>query len=509
MLSRSRLGTLAMIAIYATVMICTNHIYTILDDESTIVAVAGHPTLPTIGLFLSGGHQHEHPPVSDILLHLWLIATGFSFFMLRVFANIFFIAGVYFTARSAQKLAGEAAYWTTLILGFVWPFAFQYGRITGWYCFSMFLVSLVTWLYLQILDDRGYWTWAGFALTGILFVWSNYFGVAVLALLLLDFLIFHRTQARKDLKPLLITSAAIVASFLPLLKIATTTLGTHAAPVTSHVNWKNAIATVGYPVFSIFGSAAVAPWFLPLSIPILLAAIVLVVSIWFSPGRKWMVYYVAAMVLLGLSGHLDIKRALFLLPWFFLAIVVSLTSDGNYYPRLASAAIAVMVILGWIGIVSGNHYATTNLREPWQRVAQVVSGDARRGATVISENPPFFFYLDYQLGLESESANAPTAYLGENLYRSHGYKILVPDADPHLAEELRGKVVLVNGSATKSQVETTNVLSEKLHERCKIVGEYRTAPDPAAALKKQFAEKAPVFAYRVNVTWFDCGNNAQ
>jgi hypothetical protein len=55
-----------MIAIYATVMICTNHIYTILDDESTIVAVAGHPTLPTIGLFLSGGHQHEHPPHNSI-----------------------------------------------------------------------------------------------------------------------------------------------------------------------------------------------------------------------------------------------------------------------------------------------------------------------------------------------------------------------------------------------------------------------------------------------------------
>lgn len=429
--------------------------------------------------------------------------------MLRVFANIFFIAGVYLTARSAQKLAGERAYWTTLILGFVWPFAFQYGRITGWYCFSMFLVSLVTWLYLQILNDRGYWTWAGFALTGILFVWSNYFGVAILSLLLLDFLIFHRTQARKDLKPLLISSAAIVASFLPLLKIVTTNVGVHAAPISSHVNWKNAIATVGYPVFSIFGSAAVAPWFLPLSVPILLAAIVLVVSIWFSPWRKWIVYYAAAMVLLGLSGHLDIKRVLFLLPWFFLAIGVSLASDGNYYPKLASVAIAVMVILGWIGIVSGNHYSTTNLREPWEKVAQVVAGDARRGATVISENPPFFFYLDYQLGLESESTDAQSAYMGESLYRSHGYKILVPDAGPHLAEELGGKVVLVNGSATKGQVEMTNALSEKLRQRCKTVGEYRTTPDPAAALKAQFAQKAPVFAYRVNVTWFDCVNNAR
>jgi hypothetical protein len=137
-----RLGTLAIIAIYSAVIVCTNNAFTILDDECSSIALAGHPIIPTLQLFLSGAGLHEeHPPFSNILLHLWLLATHFSFFALRIFANIFYIAGILFTALSAERIGGRRTYWVTLVLGFVWPFAFQYGRITGWYCISMFLVS--------------------------------------------------------------------------------------------------------------------------------------------------------------------------------------------------------------------------------------------------------------------------------------------------------------------------------------------------------------------------------
>jgi hypothetical protein len=69
---RSKLEAVAAIAIYATLMICTNNLYTILDDESTIIAVAGHPILPTVQLFFSGKGQHEHPPVSEACLKLMI-----------------------------------------------------------------------------------------------------------------------------------------------------------------------------------------------------------------------------------------------------------------------------------------------------------------------------------------------------------------------------------------------------------------------------------------------------
>lgn len=509
MTSRSRWITFALIVFYALGMAYTNNRFTILDDESTIVAVAGHPILPTLELFLAGGHQHEHPPVSDILLHVWLVATHFSFFALRLFANVFFIAGAFFTSRSAHRLAREKAYWGTLILCFVWPFAFQYGRITGWYAVSMFLVALLTWLYLRILEDQSPWLWASFVLASILLLWSNYFGVALLFLLFLDLIIFHRQLAIKNSKPLLISTAIVATSFVPLLRVVLANVKIHAAPVVSHMDWKGAIAAVGYPVFSIFGSAAVAPWFLPLSIPVFLSTIALLVAIWFSSGRKWLVYFFLAMILLELSGHMNIKRVLFLLPWLFLAIGVAASSARSHYPWLASAAVAVMVIAGWIGIVSGKHYATTNLYEPWERVAQMVSDDARHGATVISENPPFFLYLDYQLGLEAETGASQAAYLGEALYRSHGYTILEPDDRQPLAEGLRGRVVLVNGSGDIEHVQWTNRLNDRLRQRCTTLGQYRAAPDPAAALKQQFARNTPVLAYRVDVTWYDCSDETR
>lgn len=500
MSTRSKFGTLIIVAVYAAVMVCTNTSFTILDDESTIIAVAGHPIVPTIESFLSGVGQHEHPPFSDVLLHLWLQLTNYSFFSLRIFANLFYVGAILFIACSAAKLAGTKAYWTTLVLGFVWPFAFQYGRITGWYCVTMFLVAALTWIYLNLLDPNSRLPWVWLAFTSVLLLWCNYFGVVILFLLLLDFILFHRALAIKNLRPLLLTAAIAAFSFLPLVKIAESRYTGLAA---SGAGWKTSIAVVGYPIFSVFGSAAVAPWFLPLSIPILVATLVLLFSIWFSDGRRWFVYYVISMSVLFLSGHFDIKRVLFLLPWLFIAGGLAACARQSNYPRLASIAMAVLVITGWIGILSGKHYATTNLYEPWNQAARVVADDARRGATDISENRPFFLYLNYQLGLGADSRAALGAYLSQSLYQSHGYAILQPDGNQQLAETLNGKVVIVNGSGLLDQVEATDALAARLRQRCVVSGEYKAAPDPSLELKKRFTNNIPTLTYRVDVTWFD------
>ncbi len=258
---RASLLTLAIMAVYAVVMASTNGSITMLDDESKIITIAGHPVLPTLKLFLSGQGQHEHPPVSDILLHLWLEGTRYSFFALRIFANLFFIAAVFFIARSAETIAGRSAYWTTLILGFVWPFAFQYGRMSGWYCVCAFFVSWLTSIYLGLLRGDGRRSWFVFAVASVLLLWSNYFGVVILALLLVDLFLFHRELALRQIRSLLAVAAVIVISFLPLVGIALRNVGSHTAPAGGGFDVKGAIAAAGYPMFSIFASAAVAPWY--------------------------------------------------------------------------------------------------------------------------------------------------------------------------------------------------------------------------------------------------------
>lgn len=118
-------------------------------------------------------------------------------------------------------------------------------------------------------------------------------------------------------------------------------------------------------------------------------------------------------------------------------------TTGQKRPR---GAVFVMILAGWIGILSENHYATTSLQEPWGKVAGVVAADARHGAAIVSENPPFFFYPDYQLGLQSMMQSADRSNLGEDFYRAHGYMVLDLDETGKSANSLRGKIVLVNGS---------------------------------------------------------------
>ena len=504
MSTRSRIVTFLLVALAAVALIATNSRFTILDDESTIVAVAGHPLLPTLRLFLQGGSNNEHPPFSDMVLHLWLLATRFSLPLLRVFANLFYLAGSVFLALAAQRAGGKRAYWAALLLTLVWPFSFQYGRITGWYCFCWFLIALLTWIYLRILAGGGGGDWTAFGIIAAILVWSNYFGVAVLLLLLADLLVAHLELASRRIRPLMAVIVAVAAIYLPLLKVTLQKAAEQAAPVALHLALKNMVAQAGYALFSIFASSAVAPWYLPLSVPAFLATAVLLISIWRSAERRWLVYWVLAIVILGLSGYMNIKRMVFLLPWLFLAMALAAANENFQRAAPALTACVVLVVVGWAGILSGRHYSTTNLYEPWEQVARTVALDARNGAAILSENPPFFFYLNYQLGLEKDTQAAQWAYLGEHVYSSHGYKVLSPEELPQSSESWRGKVVLVNGSAPMKDVQAIEALDSQLRSRCAVLGEYRAAPDPAATLKRRFATDAAALTYRTDVVWFDC-----
>jgi hypothetical protein len=503
---RSMVATGAVIAIYLAVMASTNHLFTILDDEATIVALAGHPAWTTLTLFLKGGSQNEHPPFSDILLHFWLAATHYSFFFLRIFANLFFSAGVFFCALAAKRSSGEKPYWTALLVGCLWPFAFQYGRITGWYAVCMFFVSALTWIYVRILEESKTWLWVGFGIGGVLLVWSNYFGVVILLCFLMDYLVSHWKEASKNLKSLLLVMGVIAVCFLPLLRTVLLNIQWTASDPGAG-GLKEMVAGFSFSLFSIFASVAVAPWYLPLCIPVFAGTALLILAIWFSPGRRWFLYFMAAMIVLQLSGHMSVKRVSFLLPWLLVAMALAAASARAHFPGIAAAALALLILIGWAGIASGKHYATTNLYEPWDRVAQVVAGNAQRGETVVSENIPFFFYLNYRLSLESETSAAQGSYLGQSIYAAHGYKILQPADWQSWAQEPHGKIVLVNGSAQREDVQAENALNDHMRSHCKIIGIYRAAPDPAAAWKQRYVRDAPVLFYRVDVTWYDCSNN--
>lgn len=501
----SWLATLAVTSIYLAILVASNSNFTMLDDECDSMAIAGRPVAAALRPALMGqGYGEAHPPESAVLWHLWLRVTDYSFAWIRILANLLYVGAVLLAAKSAENLAGRRAYGITLASGFLWPFAFQYGRIAGWYCLSTFLLSLVTWLYLLVIEGRSKWRWSWFALACVLLVWSNYFGFVFLVLLLLDLLLFHRDLARRHAAALVIVAGVIAATSLPLLRIAPGDVTVAMSPAAQFFDWKYEIAAVGSSAFALFGSAAIAPWYLPLSVPIALGVIALLVSTWFSPSRRWLVYVAAAFVGMDLLGVLGIKRILIFMPWLLLTLGVAAAEGASRSGKTVRDAIAVIVAIGWVGIVWGKHYATTNLYEPWSKVAEVVAGDARRGATIVSANSPFFFYLDYALRLQSDTETADGAFLGESLYRAHGYRIQLPEVDHPLTGSFRGPVVLVEGTSLFEDVAAMKQLRAYLDRRCATVGEFRAAPDPAMAWKERFAAGVPILDYRTDVVWFNC-----
>jgi len=66
--------------------------------------------------------------------------------------------------------------------------------------------------------------------------------------LLLDFILFHRALAIKNIKPLLLSAVFIALSFMPLIVIVLKNVSDHAMGIAFTLGWKGAIADIGYPV---------------------------------------------------------------------------------------------------------------------------------------------------------------------------------------------------------------------------------------------------------------------
>jgi Dolichyl-phosphate-mannose-protein mannosyltransferase len=149
---------IALVALGAILMV-TNPWFTAVDDEVVILDVAARPALQTIKLFLGGSGQHEHPPLSDLVLHGWLWLTNGNLHLLRLPSVVFYLLGIWFLVQAARRIGGDRAGYCTLTLLLLWPNGFHYGRIAGWYAFTFMLVSLLTLTDVKYLEDQSLVTW--------------------------------------------------------------------------------------------------------------------------------------------------------------------------------------------------------------------------------------------------------------------------------------------------------------------------------------------------------------
>jgi len=206
---------IALAALGVTLMV-TNPWFTAVDDEIAIVDVAANPAWQTIKLFLSGGGQHEHPPLSDLILHGWLWLTNGNSQWFRLPSVIFYLLGIWFLVQAARRIGGNRAGYGTLLLLIFWPYGFHFGRLTGWYSFTFMLVSLLTLIYLRYLEDTSWKTWLWLGLCALALIYTNYFGWAMLSFLGLDYVTRFRRDAKKWML-LLSTLAVLLLACVPIL----------------------------------------------------------------------------------------------------------------------------------------------------------------------------------------------------------------------------------------------------------------------------------------------------
>ena len=498
------LAVCAFLALYAAFMVTTNHRLTFLDDEGTIVTTANIPTSDRISFFIDGSGEHLHPPLSDILLNEWLTITQHSFRWLRIFSLIFYIAGLLLLARCAMLMGNTTTMAVILLLGTLWPFGYFYARITGWYSCSFCLIAALTYCYQLLLQQSSWRRWVAFTTTAILLLWTNYFGLAALALLFADLLLFHRKAARANARPLLCAIAGIGICFLPLMRALLA--GTHSSVKSPPIPLLTATMKIGFMLYTTLASVAVAPWFLPWSIPIALAALVLLSIILRHPqSRLYLLYYVLLLVGLQQQGLLDLKRLLFVTPWLLISIALVCSSGTKRQALVSSIAVGIIFAIGWMGITTRKHPATANFYEPWSDVASQTAGNARQGSVIISDSTPYFFYLNYALGLETVPWGG--TYLGSTNYRRlAAVSVFNENLDPELAPTF-ASVTLVSGVDLGPAMKKQSAILASLLRSCQFLSEQHSTPDPALDYKRIIDPKASLINYRVSVRHFDCSQH--
>jgi hypothetical protein len=486
-------------------LIGTNQNFTMIDDETRIIAAAAQPVRTTLALFWSGAGQHEHPPLYDLLLHFWLKWTGGAFEYLRVFPVVFYLVGLFLLGRAAKRLGGADSAGAVVWIGVLWPFGFLYGRIAAWYSFSFFLVAGLTLAYLQYVEAPTRARWAWLLVLGSSLLWTNYFGWAILGCLAIDQLMRWRA-AEPRAKPAVLLSMAVLfcLAFLPLLRAFRTVLSEN---LVLHQSPLGIVANAAFNVYSLFVSESVAPWFWSLSVPAGLAALAcigLVTAVVPAPARRFIFYAGLCIAVMAVTGILFTKRLLLIAPWVLLPVGVAAGTSKSLLTRIGLPLTLLFIGgIGWFGIYSRRYYSAPRFIEPWERTAQDAAAKVRGGVVVVANNPSFFFYLTYILRVpENTGAWKFAGMLPEQVLHSQ-----VKSPEQWLASDhpFAPSMIWVRGMGGQITDGPMEQAAQELDHGCGARTSRLFMRDEGYKWKQRFFPERDELPWRIEVREYDCG----
>ena len=477
--------------------LATDRRFTILDDETTIVTVARKPAAETVRLFVSGPGEHEHPPLSDLLLHYWIPAGGGAQWSLRLPSMILYLLGLVALALTARQMAGPAAYRYLLMLGVFWPFGFHFGRLAGWYSFCFFLVAVATWAYVRYMERPRTLIFAVFLAAALALVYSNYYGWLVIGCFAIDVVSGEKRQ--RGTRLLLVTGVTLAIAYIPLWTVFRNQLLSTAYKAGGS-GWISKILQAAYNFYSIFVSESVAPWFWYWSVPASLCIVTsLILAFSALPGRqrKFLLYF--ALLFAGLTAMgSPTKRLLFISGWMLLAFALALSAAHRKVVRgLLVASLLAIAGIGWAGTIARNRYAAMHFIEPWAEIADQAAQALRGGSVIVTNNVSFLFDLNYSLvRLHLTPPSAVPGWAND----PRVIRVEAWNAQPHTGLQ---SVFYARG-VNRDWTEQTALVEGWLGTHCVSTWEQFLVPDSGFALKSRFFREAGQEPYRVVLKRFDC-----
>ena len=523
----TRVAAALMLLIALATFIGTDRWLGPLDDETEFVTFARQSLSETFDDYWQRSGQPEHPPLGNVLLHLWLPIGGAAQWSLRLPSMLLYLGGLLVFAFAARRIASttghadsapdannagnagmgdagdaaNAAFLTLLGLGVAWPFGFHFGRVAEWYSLAFFLVGAMTLSYLRFLEKGSAGRLAAFVLPAILLVYTTYYGWAIVGCLVLDLaLVRGRREAGKLL---LVTLGAMALAYIPLWRTFVQQV-LHGSEIvtTSDASLPSRVLNASYAFYALFVSESVAPWFAWVSAPTgiaILASIALAASLAPPAGRRSVLWFAALFAGMVVIGIVNTKRLLSISGWLLLPLALALAGAGFPARRRALAVLlASIALVGWGGVVARSYYAALHFVEPWPALADQGARTVAVGGVVVTNSDPLRFSLNYSLlaaGLVPRDA-VPG-------WVDHPSVIDVSGWRP-AAVAGKNSVLFVRGVNT-NLIDATDRAGQWLADSCVKLAERELVADSGYEFKRRHFPNAGQLPFRISVREYDCG----
>jgi uncharacterized membrane protein len=475
----------------AIALAATNQHFNILDDEVVILDSAQTPVAETLKAFVRGAGQHEHPPLSDLLVHLWLRIVPGSVFWLRLPFIFCYVAAFAILVLLARRLAGTATAVTLAWMALLSPYGFHFGRLLGWFNLMLLLVGALSYCYVRWLEAQSAGWLAGTMAAATALIYTNYFGWVLAGLLALDAALFRKPRRGRtwvESAGALLLLAVLFAPLWPLL-----------LHLSQHPDIRvqgSKLAAYIFDMYALLVSESFAPWFFAVGIPLaLLCALCYVLTLAGTRGvaRRFYIYFLILSAVLAAAGLSNTKRLPFLLAWLLLPMATVITrSDRPRLRRLLACSLGIVFAAGWFGTFTGRYYASTHFIDDWRDAVVLANEEHKAGGVLVYDDPVAAYYLGRACAPSSAHYRTLDDHPACGMISAKNWVVTRPTG---------GRVVSLRGVQYGLKEDPGDVY---LDQHCRVESEQDYTRDTAAAIKRRLFPMQREPEWRVREIVYDC-----